>query len=44
MANQLDKIGGKTVWRKRYTKEAVAKALKVSTGTVYNLLRELKER
>lgn len=38
------KIGNKTVWRKRYTKEAVAKALKVSTGTVYNLLRELKER
>lgn len=38
------KIGGKTVWRNRYTKAAIAKALKVSTGTVYNLLRELNER
>lgn len=38
------KIGGKTVWRNRYTKAAIAKALKVSTGTVYNLLNELNER
>lgn len=37
------KIGGKTVWRPRYTKAAIAKALKVSTGTVYNLLNELNE-
>ena len=33
-------IGGKMVWRKRYTKAEVAKAVKVSTGTIYNLLNE----
>ena len=38
------KIGGKTVWRNRYTKLQIANALKVSTGTVYNLLNELNER
>lgn len=38
------KIGGKTVWRNRYTKAAIAKALKVSTGTVYNLLNEFNEK
>ena len=38
------KIGGKTVWRPRYTKAVIAKALKVSTGTVYNLLNELNEK
>lgn len=37
-------VGGKSVWRPRYTKQQVAKALKVSTGTVYNLLRELNEK
>jgi hypothetical protein len=37
------KIGGKTVWRNRYSKLAVANALKVSVGTVYNLLDELSE-
>lgn len=37
-------VGGKTVWRPRYSKLAVANALKVSVGTVYNLLKELKER
>lgn len=31
---------GKMVWRKRYTKEQIAKAVKVSTGTIYNLIRE----
>jgi DNA invertase Pin-like site-specific DNA recombinase len=31
---------GKIVWRKRYTKEQIAKAVKVSTGTIYNLLKE----
>lgn len=34
-------VGGKSVWRPRYTKAAVAEALKVSTGTVYNLLNEI---
>lgn len=34
------KIGGKMVWRKRYTKEQIAKAVKVSTGTIYNLINE----
>ena len=33
-------IGGKSVWRKRYTKAEIAKAVKVSTGTIYNLLNE----
>jgi len=33
-------IGGKMVWRKRYTKEQIAKAVKVSTGTIYNLINE----
>lgn len=33
-------VGGKNVWRPRYTKLEVADALKVSTGTIYNLLRE----
>ena len=33
-------IGGKMVWRKRYTKAEIAKAVKVSTGTIYNLLNE----
>lgn len=33
-------IGGKMVWRKRYSKEAVAKAFAVSTGTIYNLINE----
>lgn len=37
-------VGGKSVWRPRYTKLEVANALKVSTGTVYNLLRELNEK
>ena len=37
------KIGGKTVWRNRYSKLAVANALKVSVGTVYNLLEEVGE-
>ena len=34
-------VGGKTVWRPRYTKAAIAEALRVSTGTVYNLLNEI---
>lgn len=37
-------VGGKSVWRPRYTKAAIAEALKVSTGTVYNLLNELNEK
>lgn len=31
---------GKMVWRKRYTKEQIAAAVNVSTGTIYNLLNE----
>lgn len=31
---------GKMVWRKRYTKEQIANAVNVSTGTIYNLLNE----
>lgn len=34
-------VGGKSVWRPRYTKLEVAEALKVSNGTIYNLLKEL---
>jgi DNA invertase Pin-like site-specific DNA recombinase len=34
-------VGGKSVWRPRYTKLEVADALKVSNGTIYNLLKEL---
>lgn len=33
-------IGGKSVWRPRYTKKQVADAVSVSTGTIYNLLNE----
>jgi len=31
-------VGGKMVWRPRYTKTQVAKAFAVSTGTIYNLI------
>ncbi len=45
LAQKVRKIvGGKTVWRPRYSKLAVANALKVSVGTVYNLLDELDEK
>lgn len=33
-------IGGKSVWRPRYTKAQIAEAVSVSTGTIYNLLNE----
>jgi DNA invertase Pin-like site-specific DNA recombinase len=36
-------VGGKSVWRPRYSKLQVAEALKVSNGTVYNLLKELNQ-
>ncbi len=43
MAEKVRKvIGGKSVWRPRYTKLEVAEALKVSTGTLYNILRASK--
>lgn len=31
---------GKMIWRKRYTKEQIADAVNVSTGTIYNLINE----
>lgn len=36
-------VGGKNVWRPRYSKLQVAEALKVSNGTIYNLLKELNQ-
>lgn len=36
-------VGGKSVWRPKYSKQQVADALKVSNGTVYNLLKELNQ-
>lgn len=33
-------VAGKSVWRPRYSKQQVADALKVSTGTIYNLIRD----
>lgn len=36
-------VGGKSVWRPKYSKLQVADALKVSNGTVYNLLKELNQ-
>lgn len=44
LAQKVRKIvGGKTVWRNRYSKQQVADALKVSNGTIYNLLKELNK-
>lgn len=41
LAEKVRKIvGGKSVWRPRYSKLQVADALKVSNGTIYNLLKE----
>ena len=37
-------VGGKMVWRPKYSKLQVAEALKVSNGTVYNLLKELNPK
>lgn len=33
-------VRGKMLWRKRYTQAEVAKALKISTQTLYLFLRE----
>ncbi len=33
-------VNGGSVWRSRYTKAEVAKAVKVSTGTIYTLINE----
>lgn len=38
------KVGGKLVWRNKYTKPQIAKKLKVSTGTIFAFQRELNRR
>lgn len=35
-------VGGKTVWRAKHTKIAIAKKLKISTGTLFTFLRSTK--
>ena len=33
-------VGGKIVWRPKYSKKEIAAALDISTGTLYNFLNQ----